>query len=253
MPYLSAGMKHQGRKRPRNEDNYLAEDKLGLYAVADGVEAESAGEVASRLALELLAEVLQDMNLDEDATPPFEYAQGVPLPARALKFAVREVNRKIYDKARSDPKLAGMCTTLSAAWFTEGKVYLANVGDSRIYLVRRGQIQQLTHDHTSIAQGSTSQTPAIDFVEHFSSISEHELTRAVGVNPDVEVQLAAGTPKSGDLFILCTDGLYQELRDFEIMDLAMANPPEEALKKMIESANQKGGKDNVAAVIIKTS
>jgi len=252
MAYQSAGMKHQGR-RAHNEDNFLAEDAMGLYAVADGVEAESAGEVASEMALDLLAKTFRSLKLDEDATPPFEYAQGIPLQARALKFAVREINRRIYEKGGSDPELEGMCTTLSAAWFTDRKVFLANVGDSRIYLVRQGRIQQLTHDHTSIAQGSTEQTPALDFLEHYSSISEHELTRAVGVNPDVEVHLAAGTPKNDDLFILCTDGLYQELRDFEIMDMALANSPPAALKKMIVTANERGCKDNIAAVIVKVS
>ncbi len=253
MSYLSAGMRHTGRSRPHNEDNYLADDSVGLYAVADGVEAESAGEVASEMALELLLETVRDMKLDDDATPPFEYAQGIPLQARALKFAVRELNRKIYEKAQSDDKLRGMCTTLSAAWFRDGRVFLANVGDSRIYMIRKGRIQQLTHDHTSIAQGSADQTPASDFIEHYTSISEHELTRAIGVNPDVEVHLAAGTPKTDDVFILCTDGLYQELREFEIKDMAVANQPAGALKKMITTANERGAKDNIAAVVIKVS
>jgi len=249
----SAGLKHQGRHRPHNQDHLLIREDLGLYAVADGVEAEPSGEVASRLALESLAEIIGSINLESDATPPFEYAQQIPLEARALKFAVREVNRRLLEKAGSDPRLTGMCTTLTALWLQGPRALIANVGDSRAYLIRGGRILQLTSDHTTLAQGD-AQAPAVaEFLEQYTTVSEHELTRAIGINPDLEVQLAAGTPRREDLFLLCTDGLYQDLRDFEIMDLACAYPPETATRKLISLANEKGGKDNLAVVIVKFS
>lgn len=249
MKIESAGLKHQGKKREHNEDSFLADDGLSLFAVADGVESEPYGEKASLMAVESLAEIIRGIDLGADATPPFDYAEGIPLPARAIKFAFREVNRKVHEASHSDPKLAGMSSTLTAVWFKDGRAYIGNVGDSRAYLIRRGQIQQLTRDHTSLAQGNAAQPVKIDFLEDFGSTSEHELTRAMGVNPDIDVQLAGGTPKSGDIFMLCTDGLYEDIRDFEMLDAVKAYRPEMAVKKLIDLANERGGKDNVAVVV----
>jgi protein phosphatase len=251
MKLIAAGQKHQGRFRPHNEDSVLLEPTLGLYAVADGVESEPSGEKASAMAVTLLKETIAAINLEADATPPFDYAEGIPLPARALKFSFREVNRQIFGAAAKDPQLLGMSTTLTAVWFRAGRAFIGNVGDSRAYLVRQGRIQQLTHDHTSLAQGN--KPAAIEFIENFSSTSEHELTRALGINPDLEVQLAGGTPKPGDYFMLCTDGLYGEVRQFELLDAIKAYPPEAAAKKLINLANERGGKDNIAVVVIQVA
>jgi protein phosphatase len=201
--------------------------------------------------VEELENIIKNLNLDDDATPPFDYAEGIPLPARALKFAFRETNRKIFEKALSDEKYAGMSTTLNAIWFQGNRVYMGNVGDSRAYMIRRGKIVQLSHDHTSLAQGDAGSPVRLDFVEDYGSISEHELTRAMGINKDLEVQLAGGSHKSGDMFVLCTDGLYLEIRDFEIMDAVRAFAPDTAAKKLVDMANERGGKDNVAVVVLK--
>jgi len=253
MILTSCGLKHQGKKRQHNEDSFLTADELGLYAVADGVESEPYGEIASQTAVESLQKIITNMDQDADATPPFEYAEGIPLPARAMKFAIREVNRVIYDKAGSDQKYRGMSTTLTALWFKEGRAFIGNVGDSRAYIIRGGQIQQLTRDHTSLAQGSASQTVRIDFMEDYSAVSEHELTRALGLNRDIDVQLAGGTPKPGDIFMICTDGLYEDVRDFEMLDAVKAYAPDNAAKELIRLANDRGGKDNVAVVVVKIS
>jgi protein phosphatase len=252
MKLIASGMRHQGRQRPHNEDSFFIADSLELYAVADGVESEPFGEVASQMAVQELENIIKSMSaLDSDATPPFEYAEGIPMAARALKFAFREVNRKIFEKADSEAKYNGMCTTLTALWAQGGRIYIGNVGDSRAYLIRRGHIHQLTHDHTALAQGDSAQPVHLEFMEEYSSTSEHELTRAMGVNKDIEVQLSGGTPKAGDIVLLCTDGLYLEIRDFEIMDTARAYEPMTAAKKLIELANERGGMDNVALVVIK--
>jgi protein phosphatase len=251
MKVVAAGMRHQGRLRQHNEDNFLIADGLGLYAVADGVESMPYGELASQTAVQELEKIAAGLSLDQDATPPFEYAEGIPLPARALKFAFREVNRKIFNLAGSAPKYQGMATTLSALWFNAGRVYVGNVGDSRAYMGRSGRMVQLSRDHTILAQSSAAETVPIEFMENYSSISGHELTRAMGVNQDIEVQLAGGSPKTGDCFVLCTDGLFLEIRDFEIMDAASAYPPDVAAKKLVNMANERGGKDNVAVVVIK--
>lgn len=252
MNFVSAGQKHQGRVRPQNQDNFLIADDLGLYAVADGVESEPCGEKASALAVKTLVDTMRSLDLEQDATPPFEYAEGIPLPARAIKFAFREVNRKIFEAGQADPKLTGMATTLTAFWFHGGKVYIGNVGDSRAYMVRRGKIHQLSRDHTPLAEGDAAQTIRIDFVEDYTSHSGHELTRAMGINADLEIQLSGGSPKAGDIFLLSTDGLYGDIRDFEIQDTITAYPPAQAANELVSLANKRGGKDNVAVVVIKT-
>lgn len=253
MKFTASGQRHQGRLRPHNEDSILVEPPMGLFAVADGVESEPFGEKASQMAVTLLQETIGSLKLDADSTPPFDYAEGIPLQARALKFAFREVNRKIHDAQDSDPKLKGMATTLTAVWFQAGRAFIGNVGDSRAYLIRQGHIQQLTRDHTSLAQGSAGKPAAVEFLESYSSISEHELTRALGINPDTEIQLAGGTPKPGDYFMLCTDGLYGEVREFELLDAIKAYPPDVSTRKLIDLANSRGGKDNVAVVVIQVS
>lgn len=252
MKLLSAGQRHQGRSRPHNEDSILVDPGLGLFAVADGVESEPAGEKASQMAVSLLRDTIAALKLDDDATPPFDYAEGIPLQARALKFSFREVNRKIYEAGSANTALQGMSTTLTAVWFNAGRAFIGNVGDSRAYLIRQGHIQQLTRDHTSLAQGG-AKPAAIEFIESFSSTSEHELTRAMGINPDTEVQLAGGSPRPGDYFMLCTDGLYGEIREFEIIDAIKSYPPDTAAKKLIGLANDRGGKDNVAVVVIQVA
>ncbi len=250
MRLIASGMTHPGRHREHNEDSFLVANAAGLFAVADGVEGQAAGEVASKLAVDSLETTISELNLEGDATPPFEYAEGIPLPARALKFAFREANRKIHEQSSTNEKYKGMATTMTAVWFKDGRVFIGNVGDSRVYMIRSGRIHQLSHDHTSLAQGNAAQTVFIDDIQNFGSASEHELTRAMGVNPDVEIQLAGGTPKPNDVFLLCTDGLYVDLRDFEIMDAIKSTPPDLATKNLIALANKKGGKDNVAVVVI---
>ena len=247
---VAHGITHQGRHREKNQDQFLVNRKLNLFAVADGVEEAPFGEIASRMAVEELGKIITGLDLSQDATPPFEDHPALPLPARALKYALREVNRRLYDFARQNPKYQGMGTTLTTLWLTQGKAYIGHIGDSRAYLVRNGIAQQLTQDHTTIADRPVQQTEDLELYEEISHISEHELTRVVGINPDLMVQLAGGTPHPGDRFVLCTDGLYGMVRDFEIAQTVEQNPPQLACRKLIELANQRGGIDNIALVVI---
>jgi len=247
---IASGLTHQGRHREVNQDQILVNRQLHLYAVADGVEGAPFGEVASKMAVEELEKIISDLKLDEDATPPFEDQPRLPLSARALKYALREVNRRIYNYVQENPKYKGMGTTLTALWFTQGKAFVGHIGDSRAYLIRKGQAQQLTQDHTTIADRPVQVPEDLELYEEIANASEHELTRAVGINPDLVVQLAGGTPHPGDRFVLCTDGLYGLVRDFEIAQIAEQNTPQLACRKLIQLANQRGGVDNIAVVVI---
>ncbi len=247
------GDTHQGLQRAQNQDRILINHGIQLFAVADGVEESPFGGLASQMAIEELENIVKDLNVDSDATPPFEDVEGLPLPARALKFAMREVNRRIYEKAREHEKYQGMGSTLTALWMKDDRAYIAHVGDSRAYLIRNGRAQQLTRDHTSIAEKSAVKVEDIELYDDYNPTSEHELTRAIGINPDVQVQLAGGTPRPGDYLVLCTDGLYGEVREFEIVDTIMKETVQGATMKLIQLANSRGGSDNVAIIILSIS
>jgi len=245
-----AGINDQGLVRQTNQDNFLANRQINIFAVADGVEGAPYGEVASKMAVETLEKVIQELKVDDDVTPPFENVPGLPLPARALKYAFREVNRTLYKFSQEDRKYAGMGTTLSALWLNQDRIFIGHVGDSRAYLIRKKIIQQLTSDHTSLSEKHPDRPQDMELYEDVTHASEHELSRAVGINPDVQIQLAGGAAYSGDHFVLCTDGLYGQLRDFEISEIVVKNQPQLAARKLIQTANQRGGKDNIALVVI---
>lgn len=244
-----AGMTHQGRMRQANQDSFITNRQLNLFAVADGVESAPYGELASKMAVEALESILKDFDLSEDATPPTPDHPSVPLPVRALKYAFREVNTRLYQYSKDNPKYKGMGTTLTALWIYENRAYFGHIGDSRGYLIRKGIAQQLTQDHTSIADSSFKPSDHMELYQE-SSQSEHELTRAVGLNPDIQVQLAGGAPESGDCFVLCTDGLYTHVQNWEIVNVVRENPPRLACQRLIQLANQKGGMDNITVVVV---
>ncbi len=247
---ISSGETNQGRLREVNQDFFLVNRQLNLFAVADGIETAPYGELASRMAAEKLEGLLKDFDLSLDATPPSDDHPAVPLPVRALKYAFREVNRQIYNFSRETPKYQGMGTTLTALWIYQGRAYFGHLGDSRGYLIRQKVAQQLTHDHTSISDSPSKLSEDMEFYEGSQRTSEHELTQALGINPDIQVQLAGGSPKSGDHFLLCTDGLYGQVQTWEMVDMVNQNLPHLACRKLIQLANQKGGKDNVAVVVV---
>jgi serine/threonine protein phosphatase PrpC len=253
MNFDVSGQTHQGLHRPQNQDRFLINRNMELFAVADGVEASPFGGLASQMAISELEKIVKDLDVERDATPPFENIEGLPVAVRSLKYAMREVNRTIYTRMLQDQKYQGMGSTLTALWLKEGRAYIAHVGDSRAYLIRNKRAQQLTRDHTSISEKDLTKIEDMELYEDYNPVSEHELTRALGVNPDVQVQLASGTPKPGDFFVLCTDGLYGEVRDFEIVDAVVNDPVPRSSMKLIQLANSRGGKDNVAVVVIKVS
>jgi len=246
----AAGISDPGRVRSVNQDSYLVSRSLNLYAVADGVESTRGSEMASKMAVELLEKQLKAVDISEDATPPFDDKPGIPLAARALKYAVREVNREIYKFGRENPKLQGVGTTLTAVWVCQGRAFIGHVGDSRAYLIRNSILTQLTSDHTTLAERNPDQNPDLELYQQPENVSEHELSRALGINPDVQVQLGSGLPAPGDHFVLCTDGLYGQIRDFEINQITCKDQPQTACRKMVQLANQRGGRDNIAVVVI---
>jgi protein phosphatase len=227
-----------GRRRRINEDRYAVAPELGLFLVADGMGGHNAGQVASELAAQAALRAVGTL-------------LEAPLsPAEKLRFAVGSANRAIFDAARARPELAGMGTTLVAVLAHDGRLALAHVGDSRAYLVRGGRIRQLTDDHSVVGELVRRREISADAAREHPH--RHVLTRALGVRPTVEPDLAELSPAAGDVFALCSDGLTAHVRDEEIADHAgPSSEPEKAVDALIDLANARGGEDNITVVLLR--
>jgi protein phosphatase len=223
-----------GRVRTNNEDSYLVHEPL--FAVADGMGGPAAGEVASEIAVSTLRAAFQtDHSRD------------------SLADAVRLANRAVFERARDDPALRGMGTTLTAVALVEesGDDVLAvvNVGDSRAYRMRDGELEQLTEDHSLVEE--MVRTGRLSADEATTHPQRHIITRALGIEPDVEVDCFAITPFAGDRYLLASDGLTNEMEDREIASvLRRTTDPQRAAEELVSHARQSGGRDNITVVVV---
>jgi PPM family protein phosphatase len=227
-----AGRTDVGRQRSANEDSLVV--RPPLFAVADGMGGAKAGEVASAVAVEAV-----------------EGAQESSEPAEAqLASIVREANRRIYDLAVADESRRGMGTTLTLAKLHGDEVSLAHVGDSRAYRLRDGELEQLTRDHSLVAELERSGQITPEAAEHHPQRSI--ITRALGPEPDVEVDTYTLAGRPGDLFLICSDGLTSMISDDEVgLILRSAGSLDEAADELVRAANQSGGKDNITVILFR--
>jgi PPM family protein phosphatase len=229
----SAGRTHPGKVRRRNEDSYVLDPPL--FAVADGMGGAQAGEVASRLTAAAFREYHE-----ADALPPDERIQSI----------IQEANRRIYERARADSDVSGMGTTVTAALLTGGRVTLGHVGDSRAYRIRDGELEQLTDDHSLVADLMRSGRLTPEEAEAHPQRSV--ITRALGTDPEVDVDTTAVEAEPGDVFLLCSDGLTTMVGDEDILGILAAAPTlDDAAKELVRAANTGGGEDNVTVVLFR--
>ena len=232
-----------GRVRDNNEDKwdfYEPEDpavlagKGSFYAVADGMGGHSAGQIACELALKTVLSVY--------------YTDPSPDKDNSLRRAVTEANGLIYDTAQTVPDRQGMGTTLTAAVLCEDTLLIAQVGDSRAYLLRGGRITQMTEDHSWVAEQVRlgTMTLAEAQVSPFRNI----ITRSVGTAASVEPDIFTHQVQAGDTFVLCSDGLTGHVDPDEIQAIVQNQSPSAAATALIEAANERGGRDNITALIL---
>lgn len=238
-----------GRQRPLNEDYHrvwkfpVGAEELILLAVADGMGGAAAGEVASKMATEVLDESFSRY-VDAMRT-----GQDLVSISALIERATKLANRRVHAIASSDTKKRGMGTTLTAIAIWEGKAYLGHVGDSRAYLLRGDKIYQLTKDHSwveaQIEKGLLNEEQA----------KNHEwrnlITRALGTRPTVSPDIIEIDIKEGDIFVLCSDGLHSYLNPEEIMEEVMrvSSSRQAAVENMLQLANERGGHDNITVII----
>jgi PPM family protein phosphatase len=236
MRVISAGRTDVGRVRSANEDAFHLGDSV--FAVADGMGGHVAGEVASTTALEPIAKL--DGHVFSDATEA----------TTALRDAVIAANRAVVDKAAGDPNYRGMGTTLTAVMIEGRRAHIAHVGDSRAYLLREGSFSQLTNDHTLvqrlIEEGRLTREEAARHPQR------SVITRAIGVDAEVEVDAMALELEPGDVMLLCSDGLTGPVEDDAILSLLSTDEPiGDVADALIEAANEAGGPDNITAVVLR--
>ena len=249
MNIISFGSTDPGKRRGNNEDSFLVDDKLFLYAVADGIGGNEGGEVASRVAVETLAGVMPDLLGEAGRTPPSGIDSTGNPQVTALRQAITLTNLKIRETRSEDPELAGMGTTLTALLLRKKQAFTANVGDSRAYLLRSQEFKQLTHDHSFVAEyvATGLMTPE----EARLSPYRHVITRALGTDETVRPDFTEHDLQQGDRFLLCTDGLTEMVEHAEIQKIfTEASSPEDAVRNLIAAANERGGVDNITAVVV---
>ncbi|MFS8071471.1 MAG: Stp1/IreP family PP2C-type Ser/Thr phosphatase, partial [Byssovorax sp.] len=237
-----------GRLRDHNEDNYLVDKKLSLFVVADGMGGHAAGEVASALAVRIIHEELKkDASAIEDAAPQ---TRGTKQILVLLEHAVQKACARIHEEAKADVNKRGMGTTLSALLIAGSHGFIAHVGDSRIYLLRDGRIQQVTEDHTVYNELVKRGKLTKDQIEKVAQ--KNAITRAVGVYERVEVDTLFIEVLPGDQFLLASDGLHGYIaHTAELEPYFDEENGQTAADGLIELANRKGGKDNITALLVR--
>ena len=218
-----------GRRRRRNEDAYVCEPPL--FAIADGMGGAQAGEVASRLAAAALKESGVETGGEE-----------------RIYDLIQEANRRVYDRSSTDPTTSGMGTTITVALVEDGDVAFGHVGDSRAYLIRQRKMEQITEDHSLVNELMKSGKLSREEAE--SHPQRSVITRALGTDPDVDVDTFTIAAQAGDVFLLCSDGLTDMLSEDEILGLVEQNSSDidAALKALVKAANRSGGEDNITVV-----
>lgn len=229
---LSAFRTDVGKVRANNQDAPIVSEKLRLYGVADGMGGHKGGEVASTSARD---DLLREL---EGKTPS----------VAALSGAIEEVNRQIYHQQGHDDALTGMGTTLSVLWMSDNFVYIGHVGDSRVYLLRDGEFKQMTLDHSLVEQ--LVREGVLTEEEAQNHPMRNIITRAIGTDESVEVDVVVEERRKGDLWLACSDGLHGLVDDRQMRDALRQYAPEKAADVLLKAALDAGGRDNVTLVIV---
>lgn len=238
-----------GLKRAHNEDRFCAEPSLGLYVVCDGMGGRHAGEIASTLAIDSIQRHIREAARQPGFPLVGAYDPAFSPKTNRLASAIQFANQVVYEHAWQRPECAGMGTTVVATLIKDQLLSLAHVGDSRLYLIRDQTIQPLTMDHSLV--GEQIRQGLMSEAEAERSLQKNVITRALGVQPTVEVELSEVPIRSQDLLLLCSDGLTRGVTPREILQtLSGADDPQAMSRRLVDMANAVGGADNTTVVII---
>jgi protein phosphatase len=248
------GLSDVGRKRTNNEDAIIVNPEASFFAVCDGLGGQNAGEVASRITVETLQLFVDKSHQDENITWPYGLTMELSFDGNRLFTAIALANKKVFRAADGRPDYTGMGTTVVGVIIRGAVLTIAWVGDSRGYLIRNGAIEQLTEDHTWKAMARKSGALSEEDAAKAHSW-DNVLVKAVGSKDTIEPDVLERQLESGDLILLCSDGLAPTMLKSDEEILRLLTPPpdslESAVKTLIGAANEAGGKDNVSVVLLR--
>lgn len=248
---VSGGVSDVGRVRTNNEDSYRIVTPLNLFILSDGMGGEAHGEVASSMATETIAKYCSESGEskeDSGVTAQGMAQENWSANTKRLQSAVWQANLNIYRSAQEHPEQHGMGATVTAAWVNGNKLSLAHVGDSRAYLLRTGSLQQLTNDHSLVAEQVRRGILTPQQAEE--SDMQSVLLRALGAHPEVDVDVDEIDLMPRDLLLLCSDGLTRLVTEPEIAGCLQAETnPESAAQRLVDLANERGGLDNITVIV----
>lgn len=244
------GVTDPGMIRDRNEDALILKPESGLAVLADGMGGHLAGEVASAMAVDIISRrVCEALNAAPTQTTP---GAELSVEAYVLVEAIKQANTAIYEASLSKPEYNGMGTTVVVTLFHDNKVCIAHVGDSRLYRYREEHLEQLTEDHSMVQE--LLRRGLISPEEARTSANKNLVTRALGVDPSVQVDVTEQTVEKEDLYLLCSDGLSDVLEDsdVELLLRTFGKNLEDTGRQMVTEVNSKGGPDNVTVILVRT-
>jgi protein phosphatase len=247
---VSSGLSDVGRVRTNNEDSFRIVEALNLFILSDGMGGEAHGEVASAMAVDAINKYCESEKEDSGATVLEEVPANISSQTRKLKNAVAQANFQIFQSAQKNPEQRGMGATITTLWLKDTLMSIAHVGDSRAYLLRNGNLQQLTNDHSLVAE--QVRRGLITPQQAEESEMQSVLLRALGAHPEVEIDTDEVEIIPRDVLLLCSDGLTRMVTEPEIAGALQAETvPSAAAERLIALANENGGIDNVTVIVVR--
>jgi serine/threonine protein phosphatase PrpC len=247
----SYGASDVGRRRQLNEDSLVMDQDSGLFIVADGMGGHNAGEIASKLAAETVMNFIRRAKEEEEITWPYGVDPKLSIDANRLRTAIMLANKRVWKEADKRQDYTGMGTTIVAAVVGDDSITFAGAGDSRLYRIRGEEIVQLTIDDSWVQVAIDEGVLDPGEAEHHPM--RNIITKAIGAKENIEIPVFEEQLEDGDFFVLCSDGLHGMINDEEILRIVLesGNTLETCVKKLIQAANDNGGKDNVTVLLMR--
>jgi serine/threonine protein phosphatase PrpC len=245
------GQTDVGRRRKLNEDNFLVDTEANLYAVCDGMGGHNAGEVASKMAIETLGAFIRKSHKEKEITWPYGLDVNLSFDGNRLKTALKLANKKVFKAADNREDYTGMGTTAVAAVVSGNLLTVGSAGDSRCYVFSDGKLTQITRDDSWVSAAWAEGILSSDEIEKHPL--RNVITKAIGAKEEIEINVVEHKLAPGDVALVCSDGLHSMINDEAILAAVTPFPTslEEAAAKLIDAANEAGGKDNVSVVLLR--
>ena len=243
-----SGATNIGRKRDHNEDSIHLPTEARLALVADGMGGHASGEVASRLAVDIVVEYFRDTADQQTLTWPYKVDRDLRADVNRMQTSIMLANLEIWEKSQRESRFKGMGTTCVALYFLDDTAIIGHVGDSRCYRFRERELTQLTEDHSLINDYIKMKRVTPEEAENWPH--KNVIVRALGMKESVQVDILHEQPKVGDCYVLCSDGLSGMIKDDQIAHIVGSERDlDRAVERLIDAANEEGGVDNISVVL----